>query len=362
MKERYNRAFDNIAPEKSDSELYKAVLRKAENTMEKKFNKKAVIIPVAAVLTAAIGVGGFAAANNAEFIRNIFGGNESVAAEIQNSVFEDSDEHIRMTVDEYLSDGQCTYLTVHYQALDEEGQQWLADKNIIDDSNDNYNYYSTLTIQPIFKGSTDVFYPVSYSVNTQELTEYTTETDKYFCAYFEADSRHYGTEQARFSYILSDGVVREAVLDVGTNVEEKWFELKDAETPSEFYVPKYLVLSELSFSIYGENTGAYENNSIPEKGLWSFSSLMTHEQVMADAIHDISFVLDDGSVYELENYGCLGSAVAHEYNRYTDINIANGCFTDHKYKDDSFTMALNNPDIDRIVGLQIGDAYYDLTK
>ncbi len=362
MKERYNRAFDNIAPEKSDEELRKAVLRKAENTMEKKFNKKAVMIPVAAALTVAIGVGGVAAANNAEFIRNIFGGNESVAAEIQNYVFEDSDEHIRMTVDEYLSDGQCTYLTVHYQALDEEGQQWLADKNIIDDSNDNYKYYSALSIQPIFKESTDVFYPVSYICNTQELTECTTETDKYFCTYFEADSRHYGTEQARFSYILSDGVVRAAVLDVGTNVEEKWFELKDTETPSEFYIPKYLVLSEMSFSIYGENTGAFKDNSIPEEGLWSFKSLMTHEDYNTDAVKDISFVLDDGSRIKLEDYCCLGSAVAHEYNRYTDINIASGCFIEHDWSDGEYSLEFKAPDIDRVVGLQIGEAYYDLTK
>ncbi len=362
MKERYTKIFENITPQRSDEELLNAVLRKAENNMEKKkMGKKTFIIPLAAALALTVGAVGVTAAFNAEYLRGIFGTDESISENIRNYVFQDSDEHISVAVEECLSDGQCTYLTVHYQALDEEGQKWLAGNNLIDD-NDTYRY-TPLTIQPVFKEVTDVFYPVSYSVGTQELIEYRTETDKYFCAYFEADSRHYGTEQARFSYLLTDGTVRKTTLDISNNMEEKWFELNAEESPSEFYIPKYLVLSELSFSIYGENTGVYEDNSIPEKGLWSFSSLMTHEQVMADAIHDISLVLDDGSQIEFEDYGFsyLGSAVAHEYNRYTDINIASGSFTDHKYKDDSFSMALNNPDIDRIVGLQIGDVYYELT-
>lgn len=360
MRENYKKAFDKLAPKRSDKELLKAVLGKAENTMEKKrIGKKAIIAPVAAALVLTVGTVGAVAALNAEHLKGVFGGNESIAENIHSFVFEDSDEHVKMTVEECLSDGQCTYLTVHYQALDEEGQKWLADKNIIDDSNDYY--YSALTIHPIFKEVTDVFYPVSYGVNTQELTEYRTETDRYFCAYFEADSRHYGTEQSRFTYIMSDGVTRETTLDISNNMEEKWFELKAEESPSEYYIPKYLVLSELSFSIYGENTGVYVNNSNPEKGLWSFYSSMTHEQVMADAVHDISFVFADGSEYIPDGYACLCSADAHEYNRYTDINIASGCFTDHIYKDDSFTIALNNPDIDRIVGLQIGDVYYELS-
>ncbi len=360
MRENYKKAFDKLAPKRSDEELLKAVLGKAENNMEKKrFNKKAIIVPVAAALALTVGTVGAVAALNAEHLKGVFGGNESIAENIQSFVFEDSDEHVKMTVEEYLSDGQCTYLTVHYQALDEEGEKWLAEDDL---NNDSDNFYDPLSIHPIFKEVTDVYYPVSYSVGTQELTEYRTETDRYFCAYFEADSRHYGTEQSRFNYILSDGVVRKTALDISANMEEKWFELNAEKSPSEFYIPKYLVLSELSFSIYGENTGAYEDNSIPEKGFWSFSSsTMTHEHVMADAVNDISFVLDDGSRIKLDSYSSLGSAVAHEYNRYTDINIASGCFTEHKYKDDNFTMALNAPDIDRIVGLQMGDVYYELS-
>ena len=359
MKERYTRIFDNITPQRSDEELLRAVMGKAENNMEKKkHSKKAIIIPLAAALALTVGAAGFAAFNS-EYLRGIFGGNEVIAENIRTAVFEDSDEHVKLTVDECLSDGQCTYLTVHYQALDEEGKQWLSQADFNDDKN---NYYYPLSIHPIFKEVSDVFYPVSYSEGAQELTEYRTETDRYFCAYFEANSRHYGTDQTRFNYILSDGVMRKTALDIGDKIEERWFELNSEQSPSEFYIPKYLVLSELSFSIYGENTGAYVDNSIPEEGLWSFQSLMSHEDANADAVWNISLVLDDGSRIKLDSYASLGSAVAHEYNRYTDINIASGSFTEQIWGENgSFTMGLNNPDIDRIVGLQIGDVYYDLT-
>lgn len=359
MRENYKKAFDKLTPKRSDDELLKAVLGKAENNMEKKrFNKKTIIVPVAAALALTVGTVGAVAAINSEHLRGLFGGNESIVENIHNYVFEDSDEHVKLMVEEYVSDGQCTYLTVHYQALDEEGEKWLAEE----DFKDGNNYFEPLSIHPVFKEVTDVYYPVNYSVGTQELPEYRTETDRYFCAYFEADSRHYGTEQSRFTYVMSDGVSRKIALDISNNMEEKWFELNAEESPSEFYIPKYLVLSELSFSIYGENTGAYEDNSIPEKGLWNFSSSMTTEQVIADAVQDIRFIFADGSEYRPDGYAYLCSAVAHEENRYTDIDIASGSFMEYLPNGSGyFDVKFNAVDVDNIVGLYIGDVYYELT-
>lgn len=359
MRENYKKAFDKLAPKRSDDELLKAVLGKAENNMEKKrFNKKAIIVPVAAALALTVGTVGAVAALNAEHLKGLFGGNESITENIHSFVFEDSDEHVKMTVEECLSDGQCTYLTVHYQALDEQGEKWLAEEDFKDGS----NYFEPLSIHPVFKEVTDVYYPVNYSVGTQELPEYRTETDRYFCAYFEADSRHYGTEQSRFTYVMSDGVSRKIALDISNNMEEKWFELNAEKSPSEFYIPKYLVLSELSFSIHGENTGAYMDSSVPERNYWSFSSLMTDEEEEADAVHDIRFVFADGSEYRPDGYAYLCSAVANEENRYTDIDIAGGAFVKCEANDTgNFDVKFNAVDVDNIVGLYIGDVYYELT-
>ncbi len=357
MKERYSRVISNIAPERSDRDLFETVIRKAEIKMEKrKLNKKAVVIPVAAALTVAISVGGFAAVNS-DYLRSIFGGNESITENIHNSVFEDSDEHIKITVEEYLSDGQCTYLTVHYQALDEEGEQWLSGDFLACEAGEE----QLLAVHPEFQKSTEVYYPKSYSINAIEITELSAETDKYFNVFFETTSRFYGTEKADFRYILTDGEQRSTILDISDNVESKWIELKSEKSPSEFYIPKYLVLSDLSFSIHGENTGAYEDNSVPGV-MWSFHSLMSHEEDIADAVNDISFVFSDGSEYVPDPYALLGSSVACEENRNTDIDIAGGTFVNRKWDDNgNFIISFDDVAVDDIVGLKFGDVYYELS-
>lgn len=355
MKERYNKVFSEIAPKRSNEELYQAVMRKAENNMEKKrISRKAVIIPMAAALALTVSAVGVTAALNSEHLRSVFGGNESIVENIHSHVFEDSDEHVKLTVEEYLSDGQCTYLTVHYQALDEEGEQWLAEEQFLDE-------YSSvmLSVHPEFKASFEVFYPKNYSVNAMELKEFATDTDKYFNVFFEATSRFYGTEMAEFRYVLTDGGSRSTILDISDNVEAKWFELNAESSPSEFYIPKYLVLSDLSFSIHGENTGAFEDNSIPGV-MWSFQSFMTNEEANADAVNHFSFVFADGSEYRPDGYSYLCSSTASEENRYTDIDIASGCFVQRDYNN-GFVMDFEAVDVDNIVGLKFGDVYYELS-
>lgn len=65
MKNAYNAMFEKLSPQKSDSELLRAVLdRKAEKTMRKKFNKKALLIPAIALGALCITTVGVSAAVN----------------------------------------------------------------------------------------------------------------------------------------------------------------------------------------------------------------------------------------------------------------------------------------------------------
>ena len=69
MKERYSRFMDNISPEKSDEELFRTVLDRADKKekikmTEKKILKKAVMIPVAAAVALTLSVAGGAAIYN----------------------------------------------------------------------------------------------------------------------------------------------------------------------------------------------------------------------------------------------------------------------------------------------------------
>lgn len=358
MKERYNRVFSDIAPKQSDEELYQTVIRKAEATMKKRtFSKKAIALPVAAALTLTLGAAGVTAALNADYLRSLFGANESITEKIHNSIFEDSDGHLLMTAEEYVSDGQCAYLTLHYQALDEEGAQWLAAEDFMDE-----NYYTTVQLHPVFKKSTEIFYATSYGTRMIELKSLRTDSDRYFTVSFEANDRHYGTEQAELHYTLTDGAERSTCIDFADNVNSEWFELNADRSPSSFYTPKYLVLSDMSFTICGENQGAYADNSIPGV-MWSFTSLMTNEEANADASNDIRFVLEDGSEYTPSDIARLSSAVAHEENRYTDINIASGTFMAlDRVDEEGFEMRFEDIDADNIIGLWIGHVYYELER
>mgnify|MGYP003293543885 FL=1 len=141
MKERYSRFMDNIAPEKSDEELFSAVLGKAEKkknikTAEKKILKKAVVVPVAAAAALFLSIGGGAAIySGLSYLRQSeIAQSPEVAQNIQTEVFSDSTEHIKMTVEEYVSDGISAYATVKYEALDETGKEWLSYKNFDNNS------------------------------------------------------------------------------------------------------------------------------------------------------------------------------------------------------------------------------------
>ncbi|MBQ4166032.1 MAG: DUF4179 domain-containing protein, partial [Oscillospiraceae bacterium] len=127
MRQEYNKLFDKITSERSDKEFFEEAIRKAENMKHKsKFNKKAVIVPVAAAITIAVGGIGVGAAFGFDYLTNLFADNEALVSEIQSNVFEDSDGHVKITVEQLLSDGRHIHAAVHYEALDKRGEQWLA--------------------------------------------------------------------------------------------------------------------------------------------------------------------------------------------------------------------------------------------
>ena len=52
---------------------------------------------------------------------------EEAASFVQHHVFEDEDEHIRVSVEEVLSDEVCVQAVVKYAAKDAEGVEWLKE-------------------------------------------------------------------------------------------------------------------------------------------------------------------------------------------------------------------------------------------
>ena len=50
--------------------------------------------------------------------------------DVVKNVYEDNDGHVKMQVTKMLSDGACAYLDICYQALDNEGKQWLSKEKL----------------------------------------------------------------------------------------------------------------------------------------------------------------------------------------------------------------------------------------
>ncbi len=313
MKEQYNKIYNRIAPEKSDEELFKAIVANSEKKPSKKsfLFKKAVIIPLVATLSLfATTLTAGAVYTGIQFLQKSgITKNEAVAEKIQSNIYEDSNENVKMSVEEYISDGLIAFATVHYEALNDKGKEWLNSYEKIE--------HSLLSIVPKIP---DWEHMVSHGYGNFEIEEFRTETDRYFRIELEASSRDYGGEKVEFNYIL-DNSVRTVELDTECNVDVKWYELSSDENATDLFTPEYLAISDISYTIYGMNHKVYAE-SRDERGLSQWSLLpkdFDHDEFL-----DITFISSDGSSYKPEGGFMLGAGKPMEENRYTDLKIASG--------------------------------------
>ncbi len=316
MKERYNKLFNSIAPKMSNDELLRTVLGKAEKkTMTKKFSiKKTIIIPIAAVLgLSATAVTAGAIYDGIQYIqRSKIAQNKGVAEKIQSFIYEDSNGNIKMTVEEYLSDGLAAFMTIHYEALTEDGKKWL--------NNFEKMYHNDLSMHPKFD---DWKYAVSNSYGNRELTEYRTETDRYFRLETEMSTRSYGGKEITLNYLL--GSVQKTVdLKADSNVEVYRYELKSEENPTDLFTPKYLEISDISFSILGMNHKVYKEER--KKRGYSVYSILPEDFDCNDYL-DTTLIMNDGSEIFIGSGGWkLGSLRPLEENYFTDLSICSGAY------------------------------------
>lgn len=352
MKERYSRFMDNIAPEKSDEELFSAVLAKAEKkknikTAEKKILKKAVVVPVAAAAALFLSIGGGAAIySGLSYLRQSeIAQSPEVAQNIQTEVFSDSTEHIKMTVEEYVSDGISAYATVKYEALDETGKEWLSYKNF-----DN----NLLCLKPCSIKYGSKYAGISHSYGNFEIEEMRTESERYFYIELQCASDGY---DGGISLIYSTGMggsLCEQPMEKCT-VETKVFTLSSSEQASEYFTPTHLKISDISFVVYGKNHGAYKKTShsitctIPEDDRYKLHEIMKPTPIMSD-----------GERIEASASSILGSSTPREDNLYTDYIVCAGDFSKYDYEKEKWIYyAINSDDI---TGIEICGVYFEATE
>lgn len=357
MKERYSRFMDNITPERSDEELFRTVLAKADKKekikmTEKKILKKAVVIPVAVAMALTLSIAGGAAIYSgfSHLRQSEIAQSPDVAQSIQTEVFSDSTEHIKMTVEEYVSDGITAFATVKYEALDDIGRNWLSYKNFDND---------LLCLKPCTVEYGSRFGGVSHSYGNFEIEELRTESERYFYIEMNCNSDAYDGGIVLVYTTGMGGSLCELPMEKCT-VDIKSFTLSGNEQASEYFTPTHLKISDLSFTIYGMQNGIYESWR-NERGNGVKSLLPDEEDYALHNNLTIKIVTADGKKIDLEKTGwALGSAFPSEENFNTDLIIYSGNFI--KIDDEQGKWINYSIDFGEIAGIEICGVYFEATE
>lgn len=275
------------------SRVERAIKKMKRNTRQKKMRIAAASI-VCVLAAGAIGGGiGYAQVGSGPvtFIRELVSNKENMTENIKENVFEDSNEHIRIEVEELLSDGMHMMATVRYEALDDIGEAWLSKL----DSNQISGYHVdefTTFLATNYQGNTTI-YPVSSGFGNKELNELRTDTSKVFVITNEAN---FPVDTVTTNCVLTYWLPYQkhtANLDTSANIPvyEYHLEAVDDAKYSDYYEPVDIRFSEMSFIIYGHYKG-------------------TENDIMAaieDTVEEVCLLNADGSAVPIgTNSACWG--------------------------------------------------------
>ena len=349
MKQEYNSFFEKITSDRSDRQLLDGAIREAEKRMRaKKSGRKAIVVPIAAALSLVIGAVGVAAAFGYQHLTTIFGGNENLLNEIQTNVFEDSDGHVKVMVEQLISDGRYVHAAVHYQAIDEVGRKWL--------SGEPFGVGVNASHQIIHIQCDDKDYGGSSSYGSHENKAYRTETDRYF--YLVSDFYDAVWDNDKLSgymqYPMTDGS-RRADIAIESTMEIKRFNVAGDERCSKYLTPTYIEISPLSYALYAhDDHGLVASELLPSGGYSMYTTIPFEEYNTEILQKDKYLVMNNGERILLAN-GSGGSRENGEFLWQTaeifDTTSYYNCI------EKEYTVMI---DFEAVAGLEIDGVYYDL--
>ena len=333
--------FDSItADENTKQKIWNGISEKSAKSQPKLIRKPFIVAAaVACVLVCSMPV---VADSIKSLLSEKFPETVVMQENIQKAVYESNDGHVKMTVDELLSDEMIVLMTVHYEALDDVGKDWLNNHKFESDiaamGSISYGRNVGFGIVPDM-GDNTIIHGVNVSYNTEEITEHKTDTERWFFLHYSASSRDYDSAQGKFAYPMTNGV-ETVYIDTKGNVPVKTIELKNDEVPSEYFTPTHIEISKLSFVIFAMQHGVYE----------TFDEPYHHGRrwILPDEEHDkIScfFVTGNGEKIKLD--GGMNATHPDEKNNYSDLVLLSNQLPE-------------GVDIEMIVGLEINGVYYKL--
>ena len=281
------------------------------SNMDKKetvFFGRRLSVPVAAAIAAtAFAITAGAVIYGISFISDSsLGENREIISELKNDVFSDENENIRLTVQEYITDGVNSFMTIRYDFLTEEGKAW-GDENL---NLEKYDCYENFVMKPSLNPDG------SYASNGAswyytELEKYNTKTSRYFAISVESDAVLSENKSLKIGYNIGEGE-KEAVISAECKINRKWYALRSDSQLSEYVTPKMLCISDLSCTVYGKNNGYSVHGRTEGGGYWG--KKLVSPEVSLDlwnSVCNVSLVTESGktAVSPLTGLGSLNADI-----------------------------------------------------
>lgn len=368
-----NQGFGAIAPSAGKKEdIWKNIEMEMEvnESMEKrKPGRLKKTLNILAATAAVFAILAIPSTIFADEIKDFFAGflsqDKQLEELVETNVFEatDSTSHIKMEVKELVSDGHTAMATVVYTALDEEGQEWF---NRIDER-EKVNRNSIFSLLPGTIGKDDAGNDVfmisaSCSSGHNELEELRTDDSRTYILVLSSYVNEAETlvldypmpsKMSNLVEITPTGVenYRYTMVKTGDDTEDE----STAMRP-----PVFLEISNLSWSILGNNNGVYEHYG----NTWR--SLTTDDE---DYEPSAEIYFSDGKSMSLEMNGFWdGSMETLVEGKNIDLLVCSGDFINHdkiwSHEDsdenndnDSY---LTEIDPSQVVSVKLNGIMYDL--
>ena len=332
-KEQLNRAFDSI---QTSSQKKEQILGELENMYSSDFlsekkkrdrTKKAwmkKLSAAAAIIVALVIPGAIYADDIRDFFMGFLNRDAQITEYVKQNVYEDSDGHLKMTVEELLSDQKMVRAVISYEALDDEGIQWLQSfdesdyrwegKYMKHDTDSNWLAHAAMGLYP--ENLTTM------SHDFCELKEFRTDQTRFFELFYEVGCPD-NAKTASLFYPMTTEVCKEATLDITPNMEIKEYRLVGDTNVNKYYDVMYIRLTDLSYVVYGTQKGLYSHTRHPEGGFSEYSLVADEEP--GKIYPKVILHLKDGTEYS--NLGFALSPVSITKDGYINVEDFHGADT-----------------------------------
>lgn len=261
MKQEYREMQERLLPDKEkQEEIWERIVKegaKYQKQKRGKYLKTGVTGIVAAAFICMLILPQTGLADGMKYVLSQFTKKSEITEDIQKDTYSDQDEHVKMQVKEMLSDGTSVFLGICYTALDQEGEQWVAQ---LDPNPEVVNGLDDLMISGT-SSEEDMDYSMGWGQNLEEQKELATKKERYFLfSYFnDGDASVSAQEYYPLRYVMPGGF-KEFRVTRKANMKKVLYQVGKKDVTTERFDPEYLQISKLSFQLLLRKNAKFDFN------------------------------------------------------------------------------------------------------